>query len=83
MKPYILKASVINTERGQVIKYLAIIRKCARRGIRVRRQKTIKLRTVAPEYTRSEMGLSIERELDRWAEKKLKSQPPLAVKEVL
>jgi hypothetical protein len=77
MKPYTLETTTHLTKRGQVLRYHAVIKPCAKRGIKVRRQKTVKLRTVAPEFTRQEMALSIERELDRWAEKKLKVQPPL------
>ena len=77
MKPYTLETTIYNTRHGPVLKYRAVIKPCAKRGIRVRRQKTIRLRSVAPEFTKQELALPIEREFDRWAEKKLKAQPSL------
>ena len=73
MKPYTVEFKTIETNRGLAIRIKAVIKPCIKRGIRIRRQKTIRLRTVAPEFTKNEMSLAIERELDRWAEKKLSS----------
>lgn len=67
MKPYSLKI----TTAGQEIKAFARIRPCKKRGIKIRAQKTFKMRSVAPTFTSEEMLPAIEAELDRWAAKKL------------
>jgi hypothetical protein len=75
MKPYKLKVDVLtaNRTRGPAVRYQAVIRPSIKRGIRVHRQKTFLLKTIAPEFTSKQMMPAIEAELDRWATKQLSS----------
>lgn len=59
-------ASKVTANQYRIVKAVAVIKKSKKLGIPRRFQRTVKVRTVAPDFALEEMRKSFEKDFERW-----------------
>lgn len=71
-----LLAKTCTLRGSNAVRFVAVIPKSAKLGIKKRHQKTWSFPTVAPNFTLQEMRPSVEKEAERWEKKVMEANQP-------